>query len=498
MILPFSSLPFKTMQSLLFALLLILVPQQAESFFNLPKALDKCSDPLGCCYDMVNIVDPNVRQAVPCPLVKESLKLLEEAKARIEAIASSAGKQRTRSADGDTQSPTQALNVTFNCIVKDTSLCRKAQAAFGMASRIIANILALDAPLQVNATFASYCTAYGKCSTGKNADLGGASPTRVMLHTDKDGMQRMYPQALYKQLHSQSHPEWASTDITATFNADIDWWFIDDSKAIRSNQFDFLLVITHELIHGLGFLTSWTDYMNDPSQALTPAPMRPDVMDDPSANAYIFSGFFETVFDSHIVQIPSLKPLSNITRTLNEFNGPGTINTTFPSQQAFIQRLQLSPSYDEARKIMSLATTPNTLGFMPTGGTSLSDVIVLETSLSWSQGSSISHVDDSTYNPSQDFLMRYKEDPGTTLWDDITHSGKYPGGAIGPKLTIILETLGYTVNKNPVLLSLSSSSSSLEDDQSSSSSSASASSSSLFIPWTLFLALFCTLSTTLV
>lgn len=45
--------------------------------------------------------------------------------------------------------------------------------------------------------------------------------------TDKsDNMTRMYPQALLKQFrHLGEVPNWASFDINAKFDSDIDWYF---------------------------------------------------------------------------------------------------------------------------------------------------------------------------------------------------------------------------------------------------------------------------------
>lgn len=45
--------------------------------------------------------------------------------------------------------------------------------------------------------------------------------------TDKsDNMTRMYPQALLKQFHHLGEvPNWASFDINAKFDSDIDWYF---------------------------------------------------------------------------------------------------------------------------------------------------------------------------------------------------------------------------------------------------------------------------------
>jgi hypothetical protein len=101
--------------------------------------------------------------------------------------------------------------------------------------------------------------------------------------------------------------------------------------------------------------------------------------------------------------------------------------------------------------MLELVRTPETIGFMPKGGKTVDDLIILETGIKegYVPGSSISHFDYRIYTNTSDFLMRYLHDPGVLLEEDIKIGGNYSGGAIGPLTLRCLETLGYRINQNP-------------------------------------------------
>ncbi|KAK9762189.1 hypothetical protein K7432_012312 [Basidiobolus ranarum] len=221
---------------------------------------------------------------------------------------------------------------------------------------------------------------------------------------------------------------------------------MQDERAMQQNQSDFLFVIIHELIHGLGISSSWMDYIHDTAQALTP-----NVLVSATTELYIFGGFVENMFDKFLVEYPSLRPLTETVDLLDRFaSGPGTI---FGSEGEFNRTFYYSPQYRLASRMLNLATTPRTLAFLPQNATS-NEPIILETSLNpYIPGSSISHFDFRTFTNSPDFLMRFMEDRGVSLEEDVVRGGSYLGGPIGPQLISILETLGYVINPDPRPLS---------------------------------------------
>jgi hypothetical protein len=164
---------------------------------------------------------------------------------------------------------------------------------------------------------------------------------------------------------------------------------------------------------------------------------------------FLFEGFFENAFDRYLVLNKRLTPFSNITHVLNRFDGG--VGKTYANQFEFIEKFTKSRAYKVAVQMLELVRTPETIGFMPKGGKTVDDLIILETGIKegYVPGSSISHFDYRIYTNTSDFLMRYLHDPGVLLEEDIKIGGNYSGGAIGPLTLRCLETLGYRINQNP-------------------------------------------------
>ncbi|CAG8828224.1 7_t:CDS:2, partial [Cetraspora pellucida] len=205
------------------------------------------------------------------------------------------------------------------------------------------------------------------------------------------------------------------------------------------SQSDFLFVILHELIHGLGFTSGYDDYINTTPQALTP-----QIMYTQSSNGITFNSFLEMVFDKCMVILPSGQRVSNITQQLNTFKG------TFTNGQDFITKFKASSQYQLALQLMTDAITPNSLGLLPVNSTNVKNAIILETTLNpYRSGSSVSHLDYKTYTRTSDFLMRYLQERGISLRQSVALGGNYPNGPIGPNLRLFLQSIGYTIQYKP-------------------------------------------------
>lgn len=343
--------------------------------------------------------------------------------------------------------------VTFSCGVSDTVLCNKVKTAFQTAGEIISSTLTLNTPINVNATFTDFCVQSGDCTTKTGfVTLGGASPARTIILQDDDGAARLYPQALVKQFQFPKHPQFSQFDILAMFNSvGSKYWFQGDPE-ITPDQQDFLYVVLHEMIHGLGFSSNW---VNDFSDGMTPDP----TLNGVDANSPVsFLGFFESAFDKYMINIPKGSRISQLTDQLNKFSGSSiSLNSglQFKNQDDFVSKFTSSPNYKLAQSMLTLSTTPNSLGFLPHDTSKADDAIVLETSLTpFQPGSSVSHVDYKTYNNTSDFLMKFLADRGVDLNTLITIRSDSKTNkndlrlAIGPKLTTLLETLGYTTSSH--------------------------------------------------
>jgi len=131
------------------------------------------------------------------------------------------------------------------------------EIAFKNAATVVSNTFDFNVPIIVNASFVNLY------DDSEYELLGSAGPAKLIPLMDDDGMTRLYPQALVKQLQLPNHYEFNDYDISAEFNSDNSrFWFRGD-REIGEEQVDLELLIIHELLHGLGFASSWDDYFND-------------------------------------------------------------------------------------------------------------------------------------------------------------------------------------------------------------------------------------------
>jgi len=340
--------------------------------------------------------------------------------------------------------------VNFNCKVSDKELCDKVDNVFNTAGRFITATINLKTTINVDAQFVDLCQESGECDTGK-VILGAARPSRMLPHQDSDKL-RFYPQALYKQMSKDQHPQFGNSDISAIFNSNADYWFEGDSTPTSTKQVDMLYVVLHELIHGLGFTNSWNDYAS--IQALTPAVGGAKNL--PNSGGVTSPQFFEFAFDKYLLLLQNGKSLTSITDELNQFKSNSASN---PDE--FFTSFAASPQFSIAQDMYKAATTNRTIGFLLTSDnlppvTQLSqdqinnDVVILETSLNpFDPGSSVGHVDLQTYLDSSDFLMMYSYPPGKTLDEMMSRAGSTDKtGPIGPKLRRLLGVMGYDIKND--------------------------------------------------
>ncbi|CAJ0911716.1 2208_t:CDS:2 [Entrophospora sp. SA101] len=349
-------------------------------------------------------------------------------------------KSPTRNSKFDSQIINSKNNfiINFECQLPDNKQCDKAKFAFENSGVILTSALSLNTPIIINATFTIF--------DGPIADLiGAAGPFRFMPLKDNDGIERLYPQALVKQFQFDSHPEFSSADIVAQFNSKSPFWFEGDPP-IRKDQIGFQELVLHELLHGLGFISSLDDYIHPVPKIITPEIVGLKYTSDgvDTKSPIKFKGFIEMAFDKYIVFLSDGKLLSNTTAQINQlFTGSGD-TTSFANLDAFIKAFSTTPQFKIGQKMLDVVTKEKTLGFLPHDKSSVKDSVILETSLKpFQHASSISHVDYKTYTNTSEFLMTFLQESGRTLNDSIAIGGNLNAGAIGPQTLSILETLGY-------------------------------------------------------
>ncbi|KAG2173783.1 hypothetical protein INT43_005203, partial [Umbelopsis isabellina] len=367
---------------------------------------------------------PMQRQVQPCPNVQNENSRTKEKR----AIAGN------------------AFKIEFACYA-DKQLCQKAGRAFERAGVIISDAFIFKTQIVVNATIVPFCAALRECQKDHIVTLGGSYPARTMAMARDDGVARLYPQALIKQLGYNPHPAYSYFDIISLFNADAPFWFEEDGP-IGDYQSDFLFVILHEFMHGLGFYSNWNNNLKEYNDALVP-----DVSlllenerflgINKTSKQITVTSFLESAMDEFIVSLPDMKRTSAITHKMNRLKAN--------HGQSYYDAFHHAGLVKEAKEMYRLGTTRGALGFQAPNDTSVA--FVLESNLDpFQPGSSISHVDYEEYGKSPDFLMRFMQDRGVTLQYAMERSQS--SSAIGPRLRSVMKALGYHMNDYPSLAPL--------------------------------------------
>ncbi|KAI9251233.1 hypothetical protein BY458DRAFT_482331 [Sporodiniella umbellata] len=334
------------------------------------------------------------------------------------------------------------LTFDLNCL-GSPSQCEGVKATFQKATDIIASAFEFTSPLIVNATFGPTCAE--NCEHVDWVEyIGQAYPSISYLMVDStDNVTRMYPQALLKQSTQLTvRPRWKYYDIQAQFNSKVNWYFYNDPSPISTNQTDFLTNVLHELIHGLGFLTSWSDslfgelrpLLDNLNRFATPRPLA-EMADGALMSRYNttlpFWGFAEFPFDKLIamnISVHGFRSFSEITQQLNSFyNSHAQFLTVLDFANAWYASDQYRLAIDIYQKTVAQRDTAIMIHGQPT--------LLLETGLNpFSDGSSLCHVDLATNLYSNESLMVYLANPG------ITHLNP-----LGPKLLQTMAALGYRI-----------------------------------------------------
>ncbi|KXN71615.1 hypothetical protein CONCODRAFT_84585 [Conidiobolus coronatus NRRL 28638] len=326
--------------------------------------------------------------------------------------AKGALQQQSKSKDGK-------IEVDLLC-TSDENTCKMVMDTFVTASDYLTNIIKFVNPIRIQAKFVSFCATAGDCDKVRQT-LGKAQTIRYHQFTSDDGKIRLYPQSLAKQLNSapirsQFHP---SGDILAEFNSDASFYFQSQGGQISRTQSDFLLVISHELLHGLGFATIYNDYLSETSvKALLP---NPEVLTIGRTKARI-SNFLESIFDRYVVFTDSKKTLTSVTDVINGYVNE---NKFFTSPEEAYSDFAKSSQYQVARDLLQTAQTEGSMEFVFNTTSSVPyKSLVLETAIRpYAPSSSVSHVAMKNYQNSKEFLMRAVMSPGNSLASLVSSAG---------------------------------------------------------------------------
>ncbi|OBZ91589.1 Uncharacterized protein PB7E8.01 [Choanephora cucurbitarum] len=345
------------------------------------------------------------------------------------------------------------IHYDLKCSVS-TAECASVKETIDAAIDAISSTFRFEVPLYINVSFADFCQSSSTCQYNLNRSIAATYPSASYAMVDStDNVVRLYPQALLKQFTNLAvKPNWAEYDMNVQLNSKINWYFVNDSQDIQSDQVDLFLNVIHEIIHGLGFMTSWSDNLYSRLQPLitdglnrfvTPISLAKisnnDIMKNSEANMP-FWGFAEYAFDKLLYFVDSnnsTKPLSSITTSLNSF---ANSNTSFNSLLDFANSWYKSGEYKTASDVYTKAVT----GFDILAMVNNEPVFYLETFLNpFSSGSSLCHVDHAKYASSAEYLMVYVADKG---FNRKKFEVTFPGGPVGPSLLRFVSGLGYALN----------------------------------------------------
>ncbi len=222
-----------------------------------------------------------------------------------------------------------------------------ARDAYQFAVDIWSSLLQSKVPIRVRAVWTQL----------NQGVLGGAAPGAVVRNFN--GAQKVgvfYPVALAEKMAGIEITGAGSIDIFSQFNSNVNWHF-DPNTTPPVGHFDFVTVVLHEIGHGLGFFHTFSLVEGNQIQA-----------------EY---GFLDTIipifYDTELQNGEG----ENILKT---FPSPSnTIKTAIASNDLFYNSVSATDEEGELPKL-----------YAP---------------FSYNQGSSVSHLDETTYNDSDNALM---------------------------------------------------------------------------------------------
>ncbi|TPX55708.1 hypothetical protein PhCBS80983_g05081 [Powellomyces hirtus] len=363
------------------------------------------------------------------------------------------------------------------------STCTRAHASFLRAITRIANIVHLRHSIHVKASFASFCeqqtsslsTAREKCRAEQGV-LGSAGPaawhewnetTAEMLGTDHS---YLYPSALARQYapHAMQYQDY---DIAASFNSEPLWYFAtsdsDDSDwdanhqwhlqwsakpnpplKLRAVVYDFEQIVLHELLHGLGFISSWYPWLDNTSIL----PAAPLVLTDGT----IVGLTKPWLFNKWMAHVPTRTWMRQyqqqiLTTSADIANGIFNGSLIFPFN-TWTAAFKNTPAYTTALYLYThAAINPGAVAtYFPkllpppyhrTTSPLALHYAILYTPPEYSAGSTFSHLDSNTYRGTKQFLMRPFGTSGFGL-DGMTPRGE----PLGELVQGILGALGYATS----------------------------------------------------
>ena len=127
----------------------------------------------------------------------------------------------------------------------DTRMPTVARNAFDFATDILSSRLSSAVPINVIVQWVAL---------GPGA-LAGAGPAEFITNFPNSAERTAYPIALAEKLTGEALNNDNEPDIFIQISREQDWYYnFQDTTVIGAEQFDFVSIVLHEMIHGLGFV----------------------------------------------------------------------------------------------------------------------------------------------------------------------------------------------------------------------------------------------------
>lgn len=315
---------------------------------------------------------------------------------------------------------------------------RAARRAFDFAAGVIASHVQIRVPIVVAADWRRF--------VGDEADYVGFGRATKLYYNFPDAPQpdTYYASALANQFAGRRLE--SATDVETSFNSRVSWYFGTDALP-SAGEIDFVTTVIHEVLHGMGFLGtfsldedgngSWGDedgevpplkrgriHRHDhPHLARNPQALARHLIVDHGRKGRSQSGSG--------VSRPSSKRAGDESNAL-----PDVLDGLVVNGRG--QHLLDTDRFPNHSRALGRQLTGGDLYWTGQAGTRANggERIKLYAPSTWSPSSSVSHLDDDTYDGTPDALL-------TAAGETIT------GVDIGPLGRAILEDLGWTLRESP-------------------------------------------------
>ena len=325
------------------------------------------------------------------------------------------------------------FNISVVCKDITDSKCTLAKTALKSAADKLATVLQIRKTINIQVGFRSFCPSVRR-SCELRGVLGAAAPSSFFLGHRGDQKSSWYPQGIVKQYATSKSITYEPFDLIAEFNADQSFYFASSGSSINRDEIDFELVVMHEIIHGLGFFSTWQYYNQEVDSQIREPVFAPAMRLDERGRTQGWLGL--TIFDTFLRDASTDTSLFDLGAKMTSVNikDQSLVN-------ALSNILRNNDAKDAATVAFKAATSISGLVFA-----SNSRSISLYAPKRYSSGSSVSHLNTNLFNSSAEFLMCHdaSSKAGISLTSAISSFPTNIGG-LGPLTREILGMIGWPV-----------------------------------------------------